>query len=65
MARNTIIREKVPEVPASDTLECAGCGHSFCTEELITAHEGRHDNLHFFNGDRICRKCARASGVEF
>jgi hypothetical protein len=65
MARNTIIREKAPEVTASDTLECAGCGDSYCKQDLITVHEGRHDNLHFFNGDLICRPCARANGVEF
>ena len=59
------IREKTPEVPASDTLECAGCGHSFRKQELITVHEDQHDGLHFFNGDFVCRPCARANGVAY
>ncbi len=61
------IREKTPEVPAREATqeECAGCRESFRREEFITVHEGCHDNLHFFNGDLVCRPCARANGVEF
>jgi hypothetical protein len=66
MALNQIIRENPPKVTAREATErCAGCGHSFRKQELITAHEGHHDNLHFFNGERICRPCARRNGVEF
>jgi len=42
MARNTIIREKSPEVPAESAWKCAGCRESFRKQELITAHEGHH-----------------------
>ena len=65
MARNTIIREKSPEVPAESAWKCAGCRESFRKQELITAHEGHHDGLHFFKGDVICKPCARANGVAF
>ena len=62
----TILRESPPKVTVREANdECAGCGNSFCKQDLITVHEGRHDNLTFFNGDLVCRKCARANGVEF
>jgi hypothetical protein len=62
----TIVREKSPDVLLSEVArKCAECRESFPKAELITVHEGRHDNLHFFNGDRICKSCARANGVEF
>ena len=65
MAVQPSIREKTPEVPAGEQLECAGCGDSFHKQDLITVHDGHHDNLTFFSGDRICKPCARAGGVEF
>jgi hypothetical protein len=34
-------------------------------QELVEVHEGRHDNLVFFDGDLLCRPCAREGGVEF
>jgi hypothetical protein len=63
----TSIREKTPEVPAREATqeECAGCRREFSEKDLITVHEGRHHNLHFFAGGRICKSCARANGVEF
>jgi hypothetical protein len=45
--------------------ECAFCGRRLARRDLITVHEGHHDNLTFFNGELVCRKCARANGVEF
>jgi hypothetical protein len=40
MALNQIIRENPPKVTAREATErCAGCGHSFRKQELITAHE--------------------------
>ena len=59
------IREKTPEVPLESTARCAGCRESFPKKDLITVHEGHHDNLHFFNGDLICRPCARSNGVAY
>ncbi len=59
------IREKTPEVRGESTQKCAGCRESFPKAELITVHEGRHDNLHFFTGDRVCKSCARANGVAY
>jgi hypothetical protein len=61
----TSIRETTPEVLLEKPLKCAGCGQSFLKEQHITVHEGRHDNLHFFHGDLVCRPCARANGVDF
>jgi hypothetical protein len=59
------IRDKTPEVRGDELLECAGCRREFRKKGLITVHEENHDNLTFFNGDRICKSCARANGVEF
>jgi hypothetical protein len=59
------IRETTTEVPLESAATCAGCSRRLPKQELITVHEGRHDNLRFFNGDLICRPCARANGVEF
>ncbi len=61
------IRTDSPEVlPENPKLAvCSGCRGEYPKKDLITVHEGRHDNLHFFNGDRICKSCARANGVEF
>jgi hypothetical protein len=63
----TSIREKTPEVPLEKPkmTVCAGCRVEYPQKDLISVHEGRHDNLHFFHGDLVCRKCARSNGVEF
>jgi hypothetical protein len=44
--------------------KCAGCCETFPLRDLITLHEGHHDGLVFFDGNEICRPCARRSGVE-
>lgn len=59
------IREATTEVPHESARKCAGCRREFRKENLITVHVGRHDNLHFFDGDLICRPCAQRNGVEF
>jgi len=64
------IRENTPEVPPSEARHkelavCSGCRVEYREKQLITVHEGHHDNLTFFDGDRVCRKCARVGGVEF
>ena len=53
--------------PSARTTEakCAFCRSEFPRGELIEVHEGYHDNLTFFNGESICKPCARANGVEF
>jgi len=30
---------------------------------MVYLHEETHDNLTFFNGERICKPCARRYGV--
>jgi hypothetical protein len=67
MARNLIIRENPPKVTAEKpkTAVCAGCRCEYPQRDLITVHEGRHDNLTFFDGDRICKTCARRNGVSY
>jgi hypothetical protein len=47
------------------TAPCAGCRESFPRRELVTVHDGRHDGLHFFDGDSVCKPCARRSRVTF
>ncbi len=66
MALSQIIRENPPKVTKREATEkCAACRERFPKRDLITVHEGRHDNLHFFHGDLICRPCARANGVAY
>jgi hypothetical protein len=67
MSSTRSIRTDSPESFATPPkrIRCAGCGRRLPKQDLITVHEGHHDNLHFFNGDRICKSCARANGVEF
>ena len=59
------IREKSPEVPLESTAKCAGCRREFPKEQLMAVHEGHHDNLVFFDGDRMCKPCARSNGVAY
>jgi hypothetical protein len=70
---DNILRNTTKEVAAGDPFAhagerayaCAGCNRRLPKQDLITVHEGHHDNLHFFHGDRICKPCARRNGVEF
>jgi hypothetical protein len=59
------IREKTPEVTPPKRIRCASCRQEFPKQDLITVYEGRHDNLHFFHGDLICKPCARRNGVAY
>ena len=31
----------------------------------MTVQEGCHDGMHFFDGDKVCRPCARRNGVSY
>jgi hypothetical protein len=44
---------------------CAGCGRRFRRRELVECVEGDHDNLTYFDGDRLCRTCADNAGVAY
>jgi hypothetical protein len=44
--------------------KCAGCRETFPRREQVTVHPERHDGLHYFDGDKICKSCARRSAVE-
>jgi hypothetical protein len=44
---------------------CACCGRRLRLRELVELHEGNHDNLTYFHGDRLCRACADNAGVEY
>jgi hypothetical protein len=44
---------------------CAGCGRRFRHRELLECIEGNHDDLTYFDGDRLCRTCADNSGVSY
>ena len=43
--------------------KCTGCRQRFSRRALIVVHEGMHDNLIYFHGDKLCRPCARRNGV--
>lgn len=47
-------------VVAAKTRTCAGCGQRVRRRELVDVGG---DNLTFFEGDRLCRTCARRHGV--
>jgi hypothetical protein len=42
-----------------------GCRQRFSRREIIVVHEGMHDNLVYFHGDKLCRRCARRNGVSY
>ena len=44
---------------------CSGCGGKYPRKELIALHEDNHDNLTYFQGERVCRPCVRRSGVSY
>ena len=54
-----------PFKAAAGTARCVGCPERFPRRKLVTVREGRHDDLVFFDGDKVCRPCARRNGVEF
>jgi len=56
----TRLRPEKPKMAA-----CSGCGGKYPHGELIELHEETHDNLTFFHGERVCRPCARRSGVSY
>ncbi len=45
------------------TARCSGCGERFYRRDLVELHEGTHDDLTWFHGDRLCASCADRSGV--
>ncbi len=44
---------------------CPGCGQRFHGSDLVTVQPERHDNLVFFDFDKVCKSCARKNAVEF
>ena len=42
-----------------------GCRQRFSRREIIVVHEGMHDNLVYFHGDKVCKPCARRNGIAF
>jgi hypothetical protein len=44
---------------------CAGCGLRFCRRDLVDLDQGNHDDLTYFDGDRLCRTCADNAGVAY
>ena len=52
-------------VEKHQTAKCAWCHETFSRGKLVTVHGGHHDNLVFFDGDRICRPCARRNGASY
>jgi len=47
-------------IASAKSASCAGCGKKVRRRELRDVHG---DNLTFFEGDRLCPKCAVAHGV--
>ncbi len=47
-------------VARAKTRECAGCSGRFRGRDLVDVGD---DSLVFFEGDELCRPCARAHGV--
>jgi hypothetical protein len=47
-------------LPVTKLRTCAGCGGSFSGRDLLEVSD---DHLTFFEGDELCRSCARSHGV--
>ena len=56
-----------PRTPTVElkTARCAGCRLEYPRREMVYLHEETHDNLTYFHGERVCRLCARRSGVSY
>jgi hypothetical protein len=54
-----------PFKAAAGTTRCVGCRERFPRRKLVTVREGRHDGLVFFDGDKVCRPCARRNRVSY
>jgi hypothetical protein len=61
------IRTPSTEVPQEKpkTARCAGCRGEYPRKEMVHLHEDNHDNLTYFHGDHLCRRCADAAGVDY
>ena len=46
--------------PVIKLRSCAGCGGRFRGQDLFGV---RDDHLTFFEGDELCRSCARSHGI--
>ena len=44
---------------------CAGCGGEYPRREMVELHPEMHDNIVFFDGDKVCKPCARRNGVSY
>ncbi len=44
-------------------LACDGCGGMFPRRDLVELHEGSHDGMAYFDGERLCSRCADNAGV--
>jgi hypothetical protein len=47
------------------TVKCTACRQRFSRREIVVVHEGMHDNLVYFHGDKLCHRCARRNGVSY
>jgi hypothetical protein len=47
------------------TAVCAGCPGEYPRREMVYLHEENHDNLDFFDGNRVCQCCARRFGLSY
>lgn len=45
------------------TATCDGCARRFRRRDLTELTEDNHDNLTYFDGDRLCADCADLAGV--
>jgi hypothetical protein len=50
-------------MPDKETTACDGCDARLPVRELLELAEDNHDGLTHFDGDLLCRMCARAAGV--
>lgn len=44
---------------------CSGCGSRFPARELVECVEDNHDDLTYFHGDHLCRRCTDNAGVAY
>jgi hypothetical protein len=68
VARRCGIAAQCPEIFNDifcDVPTCAGCRFRYPRKETVLLEEGNHDNLVFFHGERVCKPCARKSGVSY
>jgi hypothetical protein len=47
------------------TASCVGCRVEYPRREMVYLHQENHDDLTYFQGERMCKPCAPRNGISY